>query len=93
MKIIQLVLEQIEELVQEIYTPDQKKINERYLAFVEAIAAFIEEMQIQGYTVDLRADLEKIQNAYIKKDYVLLSDILSYEMKKDFENLEASLTQ
>lgn len=85
---IKKVLEQIEELVVELHTPDQDKVNEKYLEFIDALGMFLEEMGKKGYTVDLSEDLNQIQQAMAIKDYIRLSDILLYTIRKDFENLQ-----
>lgn len=85
------VLEAIENMVQEVHTNDQAKVPECYLAFIDAIAGFIEDMANRGYTVDLSGDLQKIQNAMTKKDYIEVSDLLLYEIRPDFVQLEKDL--
>lgn len=88
---IEQVIEKIDQLVREIHTPDQKEIPTYYLEFIDAVGAFIDTMMKLGYTVDLREDLEKIQKAVDIKDYIALSDILSYEVRKDFTKLAEQL--
>lgn len=90
---IQTVIEKIDQLVMEIYTSDQKEINTYYLEFIDAIGGFIQDMMEKGYTVDLRQDLERIQKAADAKDYIALSDILKYEVRKDFVNLAKELCE
>lgn len=85
------VIQSIDNLVDDIYTPDGANINQYYLALIEAIGSFLEGMAQKGYTVDLRADLEQIQQAVTSKDYILLSDILLYTIRKDFVNLQKEL--
>lgn len=85
------VIQSIDNLVEEIYTPDGAKINQYYLEFIEAIGSFLDQMAQKGYTVDLREDLEKIQQAVTYKDYIMLSDILLYTIRKDFTNLKKEL--
>lgn len=85
------VIQSIDNLVDEIYTPDKVNINQYYLELIEAVGAFLEEMVQRGYTVDLRDDLEQIQQAVTVKDYIHLSDILLYTIRKDFVNLQKDL--
>lgn len=85
------VIESIDKLADDIYTPDKGNINQYYLELIEAIGAFLEEMAQRGYTVDLREDLEQIQQAVAVKDYIRLSDILLYTIRKDFVNLQKDL--
>lgn len=88
---VEQVLERIDELVVELHTPDQDKVNEKYLNFIDALGTFLEEMQKLGYSVDLTQDLQEVGQAMTKKDYILLSDILLYTVRKDFENLGKEL--
>ncbi|MDE7422457.1 MAG: hypothetical protein K2N51_01990 [Lachnospiraceae bacterium] len=85
------VIESIDKLADDIYTPDKANINQYYLELIEAIGAFLEEMVQRGYTVDLRDDLEQVQQAVTVKDYIRLSDILLYTIRKDFVNLQKDL--
>lgn len=85
------VIQSIDNLVDDIYTPDKVNINQYYLELIEAIGAFLEEMVQRGYTVDLRDDLEQVQKAVTVKDYIRLSDILLYTIRKDFVNLQKDL--
>lgn len=88
---IEQVLEKIEDLVKELHTPDQDKVNERYLDFIDALGVFLEEMHKLGYSVDMSQDLEQVQQAMTKKDYVLLSDILLYTIRRDFVELQKDI--
>ena len=85
---VKKVLEKIDELVVELHTPDQNKVNEKYLEFIDTLGMFLDEMGKRGYTVDLSKDLYQIQQAMVIKDYIRLSDILLYTIRKDFENLQ-----
>lgn len=84
---IDQVIEAMETLVDEIYTPDQSKIQKYYLSLIDVIGNFLQWMAEQGYQVDLNEDLGKLQNAMSKKDYIAASDILMFDMKPDFEQL------
>ena len=85
---VKKVLEKIDELVKELHTPDQDKVNEKYLEFIDALGVFLDEMGKRGYMVALSEDLNQIQQAMTMKDYIRLSDILLYTICKDFENLQ-----
>ncbi|MBQ3599630.1 MAG: hypothetical protein II992_00295 [Lachnospiraceae bacterium] len=89
---IETVISKIDQLVKEIYTVDQNKVNVYYLEFIDAIGAFLQDMMDKGYTVDLREDLEKIQRGMEIKDYIYVSDIIKYELRKDFEELKKSMS-
>lgn len=88
---IEKVLKSIEELVDSIYDIDQVNLQEKYLAFIESISNFIEEMEIAGYEVDMNEDLQNIANAMEKKDYTEVADILLYTVKTDFEQIDIKL--
>lgn len=88
---IEKVIQSIDNLVDDIYTPDGANVSKYYLELIEAIGLFLEGMVQKGYTVDLREDLEQIQQAVTSKDYILLSDILLYTIRKDFVNLQKEL--
>lgn len=88
---IEQVIEAIDTWVQEIYTPDQDKISEKYIAFLDAISSFLTGMAQQGYQVNIDEDLQKLQGLVQKKDYVALADFLLYEIKVDFLQLKETL--
>ena len=85
------VIQCIDNLVDDIYTPDGANISQYYLELIEAIGSFLDGMVQKGYTVDLRDDLEQIQQAITSKDYILLSDVLLYTIRKDFVKLKKDL--
>ena len=89
---INQVIAAMDTLVDEIYTPDQNKIREMYLQLINSIGDFLQWMAEQGYQVDLNEDLGKLQNAMSKKDYITASDILMFDMKPDFEQLEKNMS-
>ncbi len=84
---INQVITAMDTLVDEIYTPDQTKVQEEYLQLINSIGDFLQWMAEQGYQVDLNEDLGRLQNAMSKKDYIAASDILMFDMKPDFEQL------
>lgn len=89
---INQVITAMDTLVDEIYTPDQTKVQEEYLQLINSIGDFLQWMAEQGYQVDLNEDLGKLQNAMSKKDYIAASDILMFDMKPDFEQLEKNMS-
>lgn len=89
---INQVITAMDALVDEIYTPDQTKIQEGYLQLINSIGDFLQWMAEQGYQVDLNEDLGRLQNAMSKKDYIIASDILMFDMKPDFEQLEKDMS-
>lgn len=84
---INQVITAIDTLVDEIYTPDQTKIQEGYLQLINSIGDFLQWMAEQEYQVDLNEDLGRLQKEMSKKDYIAASDILMFDMKPDFEQL------
>lgn len=84
---IQKVIDAIDQVVEEIYTAEQARLQVYYIAFMDAFSAFLDDMAKMGYTVDMTEDLQKMQQALTIKDYILLSDILLYEVRPDFVNL------
>lgn len=89
---INQVITAMDTLVDDIYTPDQTKVQEEYLHLINSIGDFLQWMAEQGYQVDLNEDLGKLQNAMSKKDYIAASDILMFDMKPDFEQLEKNMS-
>ncbi len=88
---IEQVIEAIDMWVQEIYTSDQNKLSERYVAFLDAVSSFLTEMAQQGYQVDMERDLITLQGLVQKKDYIAVADLLLYEIKTDFLQLQDNL--
>lgn len=82
------VLEAIERLITIIYEPDQNGLVEAFSELVEEFMRFIQQMYEIGYTVDINEELLKVQNAFEQKDYIKLADILLYEVKPSFEEVE-----
>lgn len=78
----------IDELVNEIYSPDQAYLIEKFTALVDQLIQFIDEMQKMDYLVDLTKELNILQSAFEKKDYVALADELLYDLKPQFEELD-----
>ena len=71
--------ESIEALVNEIYTVDQKQIDEQFISFLGALEIVIEKGMFVEQ--DINQVLTKIQEAYIHKDYIRMSDIIQYELQ------------
>lgn len=84
---INQVITAMDTLVDEIYTPDQTKVQEEYLQLINSIGDFLQWMAEQGYQVDLNEDLSRLQKEMSKKDYIAAGDILMFDMKPDFEQL------
>ena len=81
------VLEAIDNLVHSIYTTEQTGVNEYFMALLDALELFVNRMNQAGYQVDINKELLRIQEAFTKKDYVMLADVLLDEVRPEFENL------
>ena len=68
----------IDALVNEIYTVDQNKIDEKFINFLGALEGAIGEGLFSEQ--DVNPVLTRMQEAYIHKDYIRMSDILLYEL-------------
>lgn len=79
------VLEKIEALVDIIYTPDQNGVDHGFIELIDTIGLYIHEVEQSGKSVELDKELQSLQMAYIKKDYVLFADVLLYELKTAIE--------
>lgn len=76
-----------EEISHNIYMRSQKKVSELYITLLDSFAGFLGEMQTLGYQVDLSEELQTLQEAYVKKDFIEFSDLLLYKIKPEFEEL------
>lgn len=83
-----MVVTAIDELVEEIYTLEQTKLNQKFIQIIDEIDDFVKKMEISGYMVDLTKELQSMQDIYLKKDYVQLADFLLYDLKKQFQEAE-----
>lgn len=68
----------IDALVNEIYTVDQNKIDEKFINFLGVLEGAIGEGLFSEQ--DVNPVLTRMQEAYIHKDYIRMSDILLYEL-------------
>lgn len=68
----------IDALVNEIYTVDQNKIDEKFINFFGVLEGAIGEGLFSEQ--DVNPVLTRMQEAYIHKDYIRMSDILLYEL-------------
>lgn len=88
---IEQVIEAIDEWVSEIYTPDQSKLSEKNVSFLDSVSVFLSGMVEMGYQVNMDKDLQKLQEVVTQKDYIALADFLLYEVKTDFLQLKEKL--
>lgn len=82
------VLNAIENLVESIYCQECDKVHEMFLQLADAFMVFINEVSAIGYTINIDEEVRALQQAYIKKDYVELADVLLYMVKPQFEALQ-----
>lgn len=68
----------IDALANEIYTVDQNKIDEKFINFLGVLEGAIGEGLFSEQ--DVNPVLTRMQEAYIHKDYIRMSDILLYEL-------------
>lgn len=71
----------IEELVQAIYSVEQKGIDTIFLKLLEELMVYEETMRKEGRVLHIDKELVGIQNAFLQKDYVNLADELLYGLK------------
>ena len=81
------ILVTIEELINIIYSPDQNGFDRVLLQILDMFDKMIQDMLELGYTVDMTEELLPLQNAYMKKDYVELADILLYDIKPKIQEI------
>lgn len=86
-KVIEAVLKSIDEVVNAIYEIGGDKILISYRKLLDGLEKFIIDMSQKGYQVNMTKELLQIDEAMQKKDYILLADILSYELKAEFEEI------
>lgn len=82
------VIWRLDELAAIIHTPEGVGFENGYLAFIDSIIEFLEEMQKAGYSVDLMKELTEIQDIMDKEDRVMLSDFLLYTLKPQFKEIK-----
>lgn len=90
-QMIPAVIAAIDVMVDEIYHLDSENLDIKFLSILEAFGRFLELMEANGYTVDMNADLQELQEAMNIKDYIRVSDCLLYDIKPGFVELGQSL--
>lgn len=81
------VLAVADRLVKIIYTPDQAGLDECVTALIDELILFVNRMIKDDYTVDITHELTLLEQAYRSKDYVRLADVVLYEIKPGFAEL------
>ena len=74
------ILQQIEKLIEVIYSIDKNGIDKAFLELVDSLIPFMEEEGLAG-DMEFNTILTELQNAYVKKDLVELADVLNYRLK------------
>lgn len=78
----------IDSMAENIYTMQFQKLAEQYVALLDKISEILKQFAEKGYQIDMLKELQSIQNAYLKKDYIELADCLLYELKQDMIELK-----
>lgn len=84
------VLEQIDILVERIYSVDKPGLDEGFAALIRGLLALVDRIPAEAVT-QLNEILLQLEAAYIKKDLVELADILIYELKVLLEGKSCGL--
>ena len=70
-------MNQIDCVVKMIYKMDQKEIDRSFVEMLDGLVQYINERS----TDKINGVLLEIQEAYMKKDYICMADLLLYELK------------
>ena len=71
-----IICQQIDDLVDSIYLLDVKKVDEQFIALLDQLDKYIS----QRTDISWNEILLNIQEAYMHKNYVRLSDLLLYQL-------------
>lgn len=74
------IQELVEKLVEDIYVGKLDNVSSAFLELIEEIMKYESVMNAKGKTLVMEECLVMIQDAYVKKDYVKLADILLYDL-------------
>ena len=73
-----------EDIVDIIYTPDQEGVNEAFIRLLDLLMSFLSQGRIpEGW--EINQELLDMQNAFVKKDYGELADVLHYDLRNKIE--------
>lgn len=78
------VINAIDQLVGDIYSVDQEKVNDFFLELADCLIEFIAYMEKQEYSVNIDQEAALIQEAFEKHDYTELADVLLYKVRPQF---------
>lgn len=68
------ISDQVKNVVEIIYTPDKNNFEQEFMKLLDILDGEIED------STEMQKILLDIQEAYMKKDYVQLADILLYKL-------------
>jgi hypothetical protein len=71
-----IICQQIDDLVDSIYLLDVKKVDQQFIALLDQLDKYIS----QRTDISWNEILLNIQEAYMHKNYVRLSDLLLYQL-------------
>lgn len=71
-----IICQQIDDLVDSIYLLDVKKVDQQFIALLDQLGKYIS----QRTDISWNEILLNIQEAYMHKNYVRLSDLLLYQL-------------
>lgn len=75
--------EKIDDLVLTIYTPDQELLDEKFIAILDGLEVFMEEMKENaGIVNSMNEILVGVQQAYVVRDYIYMADLMLYGIKE-----------
>lgn len=70
------IMEAINNLVHSIYTVEQTGVMECFMRLVDELDQYIKVLNEKGISVDISHPLMMLQDAFLRKDYTMLADIL-----------------
>lgn len=70
------IMEAIDNLVHSIYTVEQTRIVECFMILLDELDRYIKALNEKGISVDISHPLMMLQDAFLRKDYTMLADIL-----------------
>lgn len=71
----------VKKILNELVLCNYNKVEDYYLSFINQVSLFIND-EINNYNMNLikiNSFLENLNNAYVKKDIILLWDLFRYE--------------
>lgn len=75
------IMEAIDNLVHSIYTVEQTRIVECFMILLDELDRYIKALNEKGILVDIDHPLMMLQDAFLRKDYTMLADILLRQIR------------